>query len=211
MDRLGLAYALPVSPVWDRILVAANVLNENLSNPFVQRHLAADPSLYEHKRRFFGERCIVVAGTDLSLDDIEHGILRSSQWKYGLGYIPRLFPSQFERSNRLPDVDPRIHFALNCGAESCPPIVAYTASDIDSELNTSTRSFLQQSSTHDQNADEIWVTRLFLYYRGDFGGRCGIYEFLKQYDIIDQESRPRVRYEQYDWSLHRELYRDPLT
>lgn len=187
---------------------AATAFWINLYNAFVQRHLAADPSLYDHKRRFFGDRRIAVAGTDLSLDDIEHGLLRSSQWKYGLGYIPRLFPRPFERTHRLPDVDPQIHFALNCGAESCPPIAAYTASNIDSELDTSTHSFLQQSSTHDQNADEVWVTRLFLYYRGDLGGRRGIYDFLEQYDVIDQGSRPRVRYEQYDWTLHTGLSRD---
>lgn len=190
---------------------AATAFWINLYNAFVQRHLAADPSLYEHKRRFFGDQRIDVAGTELSLDDIEHGILRSSKWKYGLGYVPRPFPSPFERTHRLPEVDPRLHFALNCGAESCPPIVAYTASDIDSELDTSTRSFLKQSSTHDQNADEVRVTRPFLYYRGDFSGRRGIYEFLERYDIIDKGNRPRVRYKQYDWTLHTGMYRDTPT
>lgn len=185
---------------------AATAFWINLYNAFVQHHLEADPSLFESKRRFFREKRIVVAGTELSLDDIEHGILRSSKWKYGLGYLSRPFPSGFERTHRLPEVDPRLHFALNCGAESCPPIAAYTASDIDGELDTSTRSFLQQSSTYDRNADEVWVTRLFLYYRGDFGGRRGIYEFLEQYDVIDQGNRPRVRYDQYDWSLHTGRY-----
>lgn len=167
-------------------------------------------------------RAIVSANTDtvqvgiradtvtLRLDDIEHGILRSSKWKYGLGYIPRPFLSDFERRHRLPEVDPRIHFSLNCGAESCPPIVAYTASDIDSELETSTRSFLQQSSTYHSEDDELWVTRLFLYYRGDFGGRSGIYEFLERYDVIEDEARPGVRYDQYDWALHKGMYREQI-
>ncbi|WP_255152772.1 DUF547 domain-containing protein [Halorarius halobius] len=189
---------------------AATAFWLNLYNAFVQYDLERDPSLYESKRRFFGEDRIDIAGAVLSLDDIEHGILRSSKWKYGLGYIPRPFPSDFERSHRLPEVDPRIHFALNCGAESCPPIVAYTASDIDSELETSTRSFLQQSSTYHSEDDELWVTRLFLYYRGDFGGRSGIYEFLERYDVIEAEARPRVRYEQYDWTLHKGMYREQI-
>lgn len=92
----------------------------------------------------------------------------------------------------------------------CPPIAAYTASDIDSELNTSTRSFLAQSSADDQDADQIWVTRLFLYYRGDFGGRRGIYEFLEQYDVLNNGDRPRVRYKPYDWTLQTGLYQDDL-
>ncbi|WP_135665670.1 DUF547 domain-containing protein [Halorhabdus rudnickae] len=180
----------------------------NLYNAFVQIDLEQDPSLYERKRQFFGETRIDIAGTELSLDDIEHGILRSSKWKYGLGYIPRLFPSDFERRHRLSRVDPRIHFALNCGAESCPPIVAYTATDIGSELETSTRSFLQQSSTYDTEDDELRVTRLFLYYRGDFGGRSGIYELLERYDVIEEGARPRIRYEPYDWTVHKGMYRE---
>ncbi|WP_424016340.1 DUF547 domain-containing protein (plasmid) [Halorientalis pallida] len=180
----------------------------NLYNAFVQSELDRDPSLYDSKRSFFGDERFEVAGTRLSLDDIEHGILRSSKWKYGLGYIPRLFPSEFERAYRLPTVDPRIHFALNCGAESCPAIAAYSGSGIDRELDLSTRSFLQQSSKTDPSADEIIVSRLFLYYRGDFGGRRGIYEFLERFDVIDAEARPRVRYDSYDWALHRGNYRD---
>jgi hypothetical protein len=187
---------------------AATAFWINLYNAFVQHHLERDPSLYENKRRFFGEPRIVVAGTELILDDLEHGLLRSSKWKYGLGYLPRPFPSTFERSYRLPEVDPRIHFALNCGAESCPSITAYTANDIDSELDTSTRSFLEQSSTDDWDADQVWVTRLILYYRGDFGGQHGIYEFLERYNVIDGGDHPRVRYEQYDWTRHTGMYRD---
>lgn len=187
---------------------AATAFWINLYNAFVQLHLERDPSRYERKRRFFGDSRLVVAGMQLSLDDIEHGLLRSSKWKYGLGYVPRPFPSAFERTHRLSAVDPRIHFALNCGAESCPPIVAYTANDIDDELETSTWSFLQQSSTYLRKADEVRITRLFLYYRSDFGGRRGIYEFLERYDVIEEDDRPRVRYDQYDWTLHKRMYRE---
>lgn len=186
---------------------AATAFWINLYNAFVQQHLEDDPSLYEHRRQFFGEQRIEIAGTKLSLDDIEHGLLRSSKWKYGLGYVPRPFPSVFERTHRLPDVDPRIHFALNCGAESCPPIAAYSTDALDSELDTSTRSFLRQSSTHSRSANKLWITRLFLYYRGDFSGRQGIYTFLERHDVIDPNDRPRIRYDTYDWTLHKGMYR----
>jgi len=180
----------------------------NLYNASVQRVLEQSPSVYETRRKFFGDERTSVAGTRLSLDDIEHGILRSSKWKYGLGYVPRPFPSDFERAHRLSEVDPRIHFALNCGAESCPPIVAYTARGLDEELELSTRSFLEQSTRSDRDDGGVTVTRLFLYYRGDFGGRRGIYSFLEAYDVIDEGDHPRVRYDQYDWTRHEKMFRD---
>ncbi|WP_266080852.1 DUF547 domain-containing protein [Haladaptatus caseinilyticus] len=180
----------------------------NLYNATVQYHLESDPGLFDTKRRFFRKPRIDVAGTALSLDAIEHGLLRHSKWKYGLGYIPSLFPSQFERRHRLQYLDPRIHFALNCGAESCPPIVAYSLANIDAELDVSARSFLSQSTTYDTTADVIHVSRLFLYYRGDFGGRSGIYDCLRQYDVLQRSEHPRIKYKPYDWALHKGMYRD---
>ena len=38
----------------------------------------------------------------------------------------------------LEEVEPRIHFALNCGAKSCPPIKTFTSTDIDNELKLAT-------------------------------------------------------------------------
>jgi NADP-dependent 3-hydroxy acid dehydrogenase YdfG len=52
---------------------------------------------------------IPVAGVWLSLDDIEHGMLRGSKHPWGMGYLPRPFPSSFERRFRLERADPRIH------------------------------------------------------------------------------------------------------
>lgn len=184
----------------------------NCYNAFVQRQLRNDPTLLDDRSRFFEGKRITIAGTALSLDDIEHGILRSSKWKYGLGYIPRPFPSTFEQSHRLQSVDPRIHFALNCGATSCPPIVAYTATGIEEELDIATESFLQ-STVERPDSDTIRISRLFLYYRGDFGGRSGIYTFLERYGVLEPGDRPRVRYQPYDWSLRLNQYRrqDPKT
>ena len=39
-------------------------------------------------------------------------------------------------------LDPRIHFALNCGAKSCPPIRVYSTPNLDSQLNRASASFL---------------------------------------------------------------------
>lgn len=187
---------------------AAKTFWINVYNAYVQLLLKNQPELYETKRRFFSSSTIEVGGSSLSLDDIEHGILRSSKWKYGLGYIPRLFFSSFEKNYRLPRVDSRIHFTLNCGAESCPPIGAYSPGSIEQELELSTESFLQQSSCYNESKNTVRVTRLLFYYRGDFGGRNGIYRLLDRYDVIPDGTRPRIRYKSYDWSLQPGNYRD---
>ncbi|MEF8872985.1 MAG: DUF547 domain-containing protein, partial [Haloarculaceae archaeon] len=112
---------------------AALAFWSNLYNAGTQRLLDTHSELYEsplRSLRFFSIPAVRVAGHSLSLDDIEHGLLRGRS-KYGLGYLPRFLPDTFEMRYRLDSVDPRIHFALNCGAESCPAIRAYTPEAID--------------------------------------------------------------------------------
>lgn len=171
----------------------------------------------EHKRALFGGRRFVVAGRPRSLDDIEHGILRRSLSKYGLGYVPSLteFPvvqwflgDEFERRHRLDDVDPRIHFALNCGARSCPAIRAYGAERIDEELDAATRAHLETDAEYDPEAGVVSVPRVMLWFRGDFGGRSGIYAFLERYDVVPAGERPRVSYREYDWTLTAATFAD---
>jgi hypothetical protein len=174
----------------------------NCYNAFTQLRLDANPRAYESRRDFFTTRAFTVAGTDRSLDDIEHGILRRSKWKYGLGYIPKPFPDRFERRHRLNGVDPRIHFALNCGAESCPPILAYTTDNIDEELDLATESYLDQTVVYEADTNRVQIPRLFLWFRGDFGGKRGIRSFLRRYGAIPEDTTPKHRYLAYDWSRH---------
>ncbi|SEV90989.1 Protein of unknown function, DUF547 [Halobacterium jilantaiense] len=171
----------------------------NVYNAAVQDDLQRNPDIFEDQRRLFGERRLTVAGHDLSLDDVEHGILRGSKSKYGLGYLPRVRFDDFQRRHRLSDADPRIHFALNCAAASCPPIAAYTADGVDDELDRSTASFLASDCEYDDRG-RLAVSRLFLYHRGDFGGRSGIYAFLREHGVLENGERPRVTYQPYDWS-----------
>ena len=46
-------------------------------------------------------------------------------------------------SYALESVEPRIHFALNCGAKSCPPIKTFTTEHVENELATATESYLE--------------------------------------------------------------------
>ncbi|MFZ8458418.1 DUF547 domain-containing protein, partial [Staphylococcus aureus] len=89
-----------------------------------------------------------------SYDDIEHGILRKSSIKWSLGYAKKWFPSTKEKLLRVNKVDYRIHFALNCGAKSCPPIAFYDDAKLDAQLDIATKAYLIGSVTYDSNANK---------------------------------------------------------
>ncbi len=101
----------------------------NIYNAYVQILLKENPGKYKKRSQFFGDKQIVIAGHRLSLDKIEHGIIRHSKIKWSLGHLNKIFPGGFEKKARVNKVDYRIHFALNCGAKSCPPIAYYDAAE----------------------------------------------------------------------------------
>ncbi len=175
----------------------------NCYNAGTQALLEERPDLYESPLRFvrfFSAPAITVADTPLPLDRIENGILRGGRSKYGLGYLPKLYVTAFERRYRLADPDPRIHFALNCGAASCPAIRAYDPDRIDEQLDLATRGYLDSTVTHDVERGTVRLPRVFLWFRGDFGGRSGIRAFLRRYGAIPEDATPRLRYLSWDWS-----------
>ena len=145
--------------------------------------------------RHFSRRSLDVAGQRLSLDGIEHGLLRRSRWKLGLGYLGNPLPSSFERTHRVAEVDPRIHFALNCGAFSCPPIAAYERERLDEQLELATVSYLRAETRRD--GDVLRVPSLLLGYIGDFGGPPGIRRLLREAGI-EGWSLP-LRFTAWDW------------
>ncbi|MFC7078573.1 DUF547 domain-containing protein [Haloarcula halophila] len=175
----------------------------NCYNAGTQLLLAEQPALYDSSFRFvrfFWAPAITVAGTSLSLDRIENGLLRGGRSQYGLGYLPKLLVTTFEHRHRLPDCDPRIHFALNCGAESCPVIRAYDPERIDEQLDLATRRYLASTVAHDAVENVVRVPRVFLWFRGDFGGTAGIRAFLREYDAIPDGVAPKLRHLPWDWS-----------
>jgi hypothetical protein len=174
----------------------------NVYNASVQLLLDAAPEQYEDRRRFFAAPVVAVAGHDLSLDDVEHGLLRRSRHSLGLGYLPRRADA-FERAHRVDVRDPRVHFALNCGAESCPPILAYDHERLDDQLDLATAGYLEREADYDADAGVVRVPRLLLWYRGDFGGRAGILSMLREHGVVPADASPRLRYHAYDWSLAR--------
>ena len=64
----------------------------NIYNAQIQYVLGKNPEKFEERPGFFKEELFVVAGENLSFEEVEHGIIRGSQSPIGLGIFPKLFP-----------------------------------------------------------------------------------------------------------------------
>ena len=74
-----------------------------------------------------------VGGLLFTLDEIEHGILRCNKG-HPNDNKPK-FVDEARKALILKNLDPRIHFALNCGAQSCPPIRIYQSDKLDQQVS----------------------------------------------------------------------------
>lgn len=177
----------------------------NIYNAYIQYLLKNEPGLYKDRGEFFKKDQIPIAGRNISFEKIEHGIIRKSQWPYGLGYIRKWFPNRFERKLRIDSRDYRIHFALNCGANDCPPVAIYTPGRLNSQLDKGTEAYLKQFTSYDKDENEVSITPLFQWFRGDFSPP-GILGVLKRHGIIPAVSDPEIEFRNYDWSLDLDNY-----
>lgn len=152
------------------------------------------------RKRFFTKKQIKIASCDFSFDEIEHRILRKSKVWWAKGYLRRCFVGKIERQLRVSKLDPRIHFALNCGGMGCPPIRFYQLETIEEQLELATQAFLFSEASEVENTNSILISKLFNWYSGDFGGEKGIVAFLKKYKAISQElQNPKIIYSDYSW------------
>ena len=128
-----------------------------------------------------------VAGRDLTLDDIEHGILRPI-WR-----------------------DNRIHYAVNCASYGCPNLLptAFTAANTEALLEAAARAYVNHPRGVDfAGGDSLVVSSLYKWYAEDFGGtEEGVLKHLVRYAEKPLADRLRnfsgtVGYE-YDWRLNR--------
>ncbi len=174
----------------------------NLYNGFSALFLKERPELlsqpYSRLKHFMEEK-ILIARRTLSLNDIEHGMIRNSRVWWAKGYLRKWFVPRMEKKLRVTSLDPRIHFALNCGAKSCPPIRSYEPENLDEQLNAATRSFLEQEVEFSEARDQLHVSKLFAMYSGDFGGKKGILDFLKRFRLIPSHAHPSLSFKPYDW------------
>ena len=118
--------------------------------------------------------------------------------------MPRPFSPDDPRLRTAPGTpDPRIHFALNCGARSCPGVRVYS-DDPDAELEAATRAYITAESDPDEAGGTLTLPGLMKLYRSDFGGRDGMVRFaaarLPDSNWIEEAGDGlRIRFTRFDW------------
>ena len=172
----------------------------NLYNGLIQYKLKQNPGLYEDRGDFFGDNILTVAGSSVSFDNIEHGVLRRGTSKYSYGYFKNPFGGDWHKPYMVDEIDWRIHFALNCGASSCPPVRIYDEATINSQLNESTQQYLQSQVRYNADEKQVHLPKLMDWFSGDFGGEDGALEIVKNRGFITS-TKVSVDYNDYDWTL----------
>ena len=138
------------------------------------------------------------AGRTLTLDDIEHKILRP----------------EFK--------EPRVHFAINCASLGCPPLAAapYRAATLDAQLDAAARGYLARAQGLQIRGDTLRVSRILEWYGEDFvaafapdaAGKPDRIERVVRAVVarfgppaaVDLARKPstRITFLDYDWSLN---------
>jgi len=126
-----------------------------------------------------------IDGDLLTLDQIEHDILRP----------------QFR--------DPRVHFAINCAAKSCPPLynIPFNGHDLDRQLDHTTRAFINDPARYRIDGNTLYVSRIFKWFGEDFNeDPLGFFQKYAEGDLQSElqvrSQDLRVKFLDYDWSLN---------
>mmetsp|Transcript_16316 Transcript_16316/g.23806 ORF Transcript_16316/g.23806 Transcript_16316/m.23806 type:complete len:375 (-) Transcript_16316:82-1206(-) len=127
------------------------------------------PQTISGRTSFFMGIKIDIGGHEYSFHELENGLLRANA-------VPpysfrRVFDGDDERLEMsLEKVDPRIHFALNCGARSCPPVKKFTSDALEEELRIVALAFCEQEDNVkiDEGENAVALNTIFKWYRPDF-------------------------------------------
>jgi thiol-disulfide isomerase/thioredoxin len=172
----------------------------NLYNALVLRNILARwPIDVVDARAFLHELHFEVGGREMSLNDIETKIIRATF------------------------ADPRAHFAISCGAQSCPllPRTPFEGVALDSRLDDATRTFVNRKSNVrvDDEARRIFLSPIFGWYEADFVRAMrartqlpapSVTDFVRMYAAPPlaaalkraQRARYRVELLPYDWRVN---------
>ena len=133
----------------------------------------------------WGKKLMSIERETVSLDDIEHQILRPI-WK-----------------------DPRIHYAVNCASIGCPNLhpVPFAAGDIDRQLDRAAIDFINHPRGVSVQGDRLTVSSIYKWFKEDFGGNDqGVIAHLKGFAspslAMKLERRTSIDDDAYDWSLN---------
>jgi hypothetical protein len=165
---------------------------------------------------FFNRVIYEIGGFRFSLNEMEHGILRGNQ-RHPYGLLKPFRRKDPRREFIVLPYDPRIHFALVCGARSCPPIGFYEAEQIDFQLQLASESFINSAQVQILRKEKtVFISKIFQWYKTDFGGSdSALIDFLlsfldegKHKTFLQQNrDKIRIRYQPYDWKLNQEPQR----
>lgn len=121
-----------------------------------------------------------IAGVDMSLDEVEHSILRK----------------EFE--------EPRIHFAINCASVSCPPLLneAFVAVNLENQLMRVTTTFINDPSRNKISSQSAQLSSIFSWFKGDFTKKGTLIEFINRYSKVKISPKARITFMAYNWNLN---------
>ena len=126
------------------------------------------------------EDVVTVNGRTLSLNDIEHGILRPI-WN-----------------------DPRIHYAVNCASIGCPNLATqpYTAANLQQMLDSAAREYVTHPRGAEVTGSGLVVSSIFEWYQSDFGGTDrGVIDHLASHGA-NVSGQTSIADDRYDWALN---------
>ena len=133
----------------------------------------------------FNDKVATVNGKKLTLNDIESGIVRPL-WK-----------------------DPRLHYAFNCAAISCPNLgkTAFKGDVLDKQLNTAASRFVNNARGIRFSGGKATASKIYFWYEGDFGGsHKSIINHMKKYASGDLKTKlasiSKIDKFEYDWTLN---------
>ena len=134
----------------------------------------------------WGDERATVAGQRLTLDNMEHDILRAL-WR-----------------------DPRIHYAVNCASLGCPNLApnVFTAANLEATLEATARDYVNHPrGVTIRDGSSAVLSSIYTWFQEDFGGsEAGVVEHLLRYAEPGLGERLRsfagdFDYE-YDWSMN---------
>ena len=133
----------------------------------------------------WAKKLVAVESEELSLNDIEHRILRPI-WQ-----------------------DPRIHYAVNCASIGCPNLrrSAYQGDTVNRVLESAARDYVNNSRGVSIQDGDLTVSSLYVWFRPDFGGSdAAILAHLRRYAGPTLKSalagRETIADHRYDWGLN---------
>ncbi len=170
------------------------------------------PSNFLRRWVFFRSLSYRVAGLDMTLDDIEHGILRGNKRPPMIMLMQQLRPSDPKCQYVLSSRDGRIHFVISAGTRSDPPVRILNGENLQEELHEATVEFLGCSVKVDMERNVVTLPRIFLWYPDDFPTpETALLKWVSKYlpvqrsdqlrDMVSKpDSKPTVVYESFDWN-----------